>query len=80
MKLHGVLGILQQFPEEGASFLVKGNKTKASAVVNFIVPIFSKNEKEKEVEDILVYNFHQLTKKIERMYIIFHKKMINKNV
>lgn len=70
---------MQQFQEEGASFLVKGSKTKASAVVNCFVPTFSKNEKEK-VEDILVYNFHQLTKKIERMYIIFHKKMINKNV
>lgn len=63
----------------GGFFLGKGNKTKASAVVNFFVPIFSKNEKEKE-EDILVYNFHQLTKKIERMCIISLKKMINKNV
>lgn len=71
--------MLQQFPKEGASFLVKGKETKASAVVNFFVPIFSKNEKEKEVEDILVYNFHQLSKKIERMYIIFHK-MINNTV
>ena len=66
MKLHGVLEILQRYPEEGALFLKDRGAMTADEIFTFYVPKYSQNEKEKEMEEMIVYNFNQLLHKIER--------------
>jgi len=59
---------MRLFPTEAAAFLVKSSTTDSHAVKTFFRPVFSLIEKEKEDEEIIIFNFHQFLKKLERMY------------
>ena len=66
LKLHGFLQLLQKFPTEGRSYLVKTKSDKSVDVKNFFKPVYSREQKEKEEEELVMYNFHQFLKKLER--------------
>ncbi|KAK3581808.1 hypothetical protein CHS0354_028815 [Potamilus streckersoni] len=66
LQLLGILNILKTFPVESSLYLKCSMFPTAGDVIDFYVPEYSQNEKEKEIEEILVYNFHQLLRDVER--------------
>lgn len=60
LKIHGLLEILQQHPKEAATFFNKRSFPSADEIEAFFIPVFSKNEKEKAEEELVIYNWGTL--------------------
>ena len=64
LMLHNVLQGLQKFAES-RHYLVLGEHVDMGEVKEFFKPVFSTEQRLKEKEEMVVYNFHQFLKKIE---------------
>lgn len=67
--LHNVLLGLQKFPES-RRYLVLCDHAEMGEVKDFFKPVFSTDTRLKEIEEIIVYNFHQFLKKIESTLLL----------
>ncbi|XP_055958773.1 uncharacterized protein LOC126831591 [Patella vulgata] len=65
LKLHGVYKLLMQYSAEATEYFSRTD-VKALDVINLFHPSFSIKPEDKELEEIIVYNFHQFLKKLER--------------
>lgn len=66
LKIHGLFEILQQHPDEAASFFSERSFPSADEVQAFFIPVFSKIEEEKAEEEIIIYNWGKCLKNIEK--------------
>ena len=64
LMLHNVLEGLQKFPE-GRCYLVMSDYPEMGDAKAFFKPVFSTDERQKEKEEVIVYNFHQFLNKLE---------------
>jgi hypothetical protein len=63
-----MLDMMRKFPAEGSSYLSKTEFVNSQEVKEFFKPVYSSSTTEKEDEEIIVYNFHQFLKKLDRTY------------
>ncbi|XP_060598120.1 uncharacterized protein LOC132751922 isoform X3 [Ruditapes philippinarum] len=68
LKNNGVLDILRRFPDAKECFLK--TELSSSEIMDLFVPSFSTDDIQKSDEEIVVYNFHQFLKNVERGRVV----------
>jgi len=63
-----MLDMLRKCPEKAYSYLMQTEHVDSLAIKGFFKPVFSSDKAEKEDEEVILCNFHQFLKKLERMY------------
>ncbi|WAQ95694.1 G2E3-like protein [Mya arenaria] len=66
LKLHGMLDMLRKCPEKAYSYLMQTEHVDSLTIKGFFKPVFSSDKAEKEDEEVILCNFHQFLKKLER--------------
>ena len=64
-----MLEMLQKYPEQGCTSLLKSDNVDSLKVKEFFKPVFSLDEEKKDAEEEVIFNFHQFLKRLERKFI-----------
>ncbi|XP_053386140.1 uncharacterized protein LOC128550670 isoform X2 [Mercenaria mercenaria] len=66
LKLHNLLEMFKKYPGQACTFLLKTDHVESLKVKEFFKPVYSQIQAEKEAEEVVIFNFHQFLKKLER--------------